>query len=227
MDFRKACIAGVGIVGLTLATVFTSSALADQRGRDRGGDGASEGGVKIGDKAPDFTLRDFDGKEWTLSKLTEEGKIVVLEWFNPGCPYVIKHHARGQSTMRDLAKDYEGKDVVWLAINSTNERHADFKKSEPMATEWGIKYPVLTDASGEVGKAYGARTTPHMFIIDKDGKVRYQGAIDSHRKGRAPADDEKSSITNYVAQALDQVIAGETVTTPTTDPYGCGVKYAR
>lgn len=226
MNLKKACVAGLGIVGLTLATTLTSTALADQRAREREATKEPEKeDLKVGDKAPDFTLKDLDGKEWTRSELTDDGKIIVLEWFNPGCPYVQKHHANGQSTMRDLAKKYEDKDVVWLAINSTNERHRDYEKTRPMVEQWGIEYPMLIDEPGDVGRSFGAKTTPHMFIIDKDGVVRYMGAIDSHRKGRAPTADEKSEVTNYVEQALDEIIAGETVSTPETESYGCGIKY--
>lgn len=182
--------------------------------------------AKVGEKAPEFTLKDLDGVEHKLSDLTAEKKIVVLEWINPSCPYVKKHHADGQSTMRDLAEKYKDKDVVWMAVNSTHERHDNYKTAATTIEEWGIAYPVLNDSAGEVGHLYGAKTTPHMFIIDAEGVLRYSGAIDDHSKASVPTEAEKEKVTNYVSQALDQIIAGETVTDSETRPYGCGVKYA-
>lgn len=222
---RKTLVVGLSALGLTLTAAFTAT--AEQTGSQRrGGDAKSaSAALKVGDKAPNFTLKDLNGKEHTLKTYTDDDKIVVLEWFNPGCPYVVKHHAGGQATMRDLAKNYKDKNVVWLAVNSTHAKHADYDKTRPMVKEWGITYPVLLDASGDVGKKYGAKTTPHMYIVDKEGVLRYAGAIDSHRAHRAPRGKETDTVTNYVKQALDEIIAGETVSQPETSPYGCGVKY--
>lgn len=179
--------------------------------------------AKVGQKAPDFTLTSVDGKTHTLSDFAKDGKIVVLEWWNPKCPFVVKHHD-AMSTMKDLSEKYAEKDVVWIAINSTNPSHRDHGVDSDYIKKWNVDYPVLLDESGKVGQMYGARTTPHMYIIDTNGVLRYQGAIDNDRGARAPSNP--SQVTNYVAQALDQIIAGETVTQPETQPYGCSVKYA-
>lgn len=174
--------------------------------------------AKIGEKAPNFTLTDTDGKQHSLSDF--QGKVVVLEWFNPGCPFVVKHHEKNK-TMADLAKEFAAKDVVWVAINSgaPGKQGHGLELNKEFKAKWGINYPLLLDEPGEVGRMYGARTTPQMYIIDKDGVLRYNGAIDND-----PSAGTLGTI-NYVRQALNEVIAGETVTTPETRPYGCSVKY--
>ncbi|HEV7300981.1 MAG TPA: thioredoxin family protein [Tepidisphaeraceae bacterium] len=174
--------------------------------------------VKVGDMAPSFTLEDQNGKTHSLSDYA--GKVVVLEWFNDECPYVQKHYKEGH--MNALAKQYEGKEVVWLAVNSSNFTANDKNKS--IAEKWSIDRPILNDASGATGKAYGAKTTPDMFVIGTDGKVLYKGAIDNN------SDSETSSIAsaeNHVAKALDEVLADKPVTKAETKPYGCSVKYAK
>ena len=177
--------------------------------------------AKVGEKAPDFTLTDTDGKQHTLSDYTKAGKIVVLEWFNSGCPYVVKHHVTHQ-TMATLAKEFKDKDVVWVAINSgaPGLQGHGLELNKKIKKEWKIEYPILLDEPGNVGRAYEARTTPHMYIIDKTGTLVYAGAIDNNRSPTELGD------VNYVRQALKQVIAGETVTESMTRPYGCSVKYA-
>ena len=172
------------------------------------------GGVSVGEKAPQFSLQDQDGR--TVSLGDYHGKIIVLEWINPQCPYV-RRHARAK-TMLNLADQYKDKDVVWLGIDSTrSDTQAD---DQAWIRKNGLPYPVLDDSNGQVGKAYGAKTTPHMFVIDKDGKVVYEGAIDNDQEG-----DKGSARVNYVSQALDEVLAGNPVSVPETKPYGCGVKY--
>src|SRR5262249_2637203 len=119
-----------------------------------------------------------------------------------------------------LASKWQDKGIVWLAVNSTkNKTNADNKKA---AEAWKMARPVLNDASGDIGHAYGATNTPHMFVIDKDGKVAYMGAIDDNAQG-----DKKDGITNYVDKALTELAAGSQVSTPQTKAYGCGVKYAK
>jgi len=174
----------------------------------------------VGKKAPDFTLQSVEGKSHTLSEYTEQGKVVVLEWFNPDCPFVKKHY-QAATTMNDLAKKFESKDVVWLAINSGHEGHptTGMERNKRAIEEYDIKHPVLLDYTGEVGHMYGAKTTPHMYIIDADGVLRYAGAIDDNR-GLSP-----DAEVNYVKQTLKQVLNGETVTTAETRAYGCSVKY--
>ena len=171
--------------------------------------------VKVGDAAPSFTLQDQDGKTHSLSDFA--GKVVVLEWFNDQCPYVKKHYKEGH--MNKLAEQYKAKGVVWLAINSSD--FTTNEKNKEIAGKWTIDRPILNDASGETGKAYGAKTTPDMFVIGTDGKVLYKGAIDSN------SDSETSSIAsseNYVAKALDEVLDNKYVTKTESKPYGCSVK---
>jgi len=180
----------------------------------------------IGEPAPDFTLVDMEGKRHRLSEYTKQGKIVVLEWFNPGCPFVVKfyHNGLDAKPTHDMAAKYKDKDVVWLLVNSTHTGHQDFPLNASKVAEWEVKHPVLMDSDGKVGRMYSARTTPHMYIIHRDGTLAYQGAIDSNR-GRNPAQRGDQTV-NYVGQALEQLVAGETVTTAETRPYGCSIKYA-
>jgi peroxiredoxin len=172
------------------------------------------GGVGVGDQAPDFTLPDVGGEQVTLSKV--EG-VKVLEWLNPDCPFVKRHYEAG--TMKNLEAAYEGKGVTWLTINSTH--YMDQAANQKFAKSYGLSQHILVDSSGKVGHLYGAVTTPHMFIIDGDGKIVYAGAIDDDPRG------SKSDVTNYVSKALDEVLAGTPVTVAETKPYGCSVKYAK
>jgi DsbC/DsbD-like thiol-disulfide interchange protein len=168
--------------------------------------------------APDFSLRDSDGREWTLSD--QRGEIVVLEWFNPDCPFVKRHHQQ-RRTMVELAEEFALRgDVTWMAINSTHYMTAE--KTGEWARKWNLTYPVLIDRDGSVGRAFGAKTTPHIFIVDADGQLAYIGAIDDDPAGnRDPAE-----TTNYVRQALEDLLAGRPVRRPQTRQYGCSVKYA-
>lgn len=175
-------------------------------------------GVKVGDKAPDFTLTDTDGVTHKLSDYTSQGKIVVLEWFNPTCPYVVKHH-EVHSTMSDLADKYADRGVVWLAVNSGPRDTAE--GSQKAREKWSIDYPILMDGEGDVGKAYGSKNTPTMYVIDKEGVIQYVGAIDNNRDAKTLGD------VNYVEQALEAVLAGSNVETAYAKPYGCNVKYPK
>lgn len=165
--------------------------------------------------APDFELTDHNGQTVRLSDY--QGRIVVLEWFNEECPFVQRHHKDGRNTMVSLADRYAQHDVVWLAINSTN--HATVDSNKKIAAKWEIPYPILDDSAGDIGRAYGARTTPHMFVIDAEGRIVYQGAIDNDARGR------EQQPTNYIDQTLGELLAGETVSVASTRPYGCSVKY--
>lgn len=176
---------------------------------------AFAGGASVGDSAPDFTLPDLEGAQVTLTKI--EG-VRVLEWVNPDCPFVQRHYTAG--TMKKLASDYGTKGVSWLTINSTNYMTAE--ANQKFAQAHGLTQNILLDQSGAVGHLYGAATTPHMFVIDAGGKIVYAGAIDSDPRGTAGA-----GATNYVAAALDELLAGKPVSTPETTPYGCSVKYAK
>lgn len=168
-----------------------------------------------GTKAPDFTLKGFDDKEVSLSDF--KGKIVVLEWFSNRCPFVQYHYEKA-STMIDLANKYKDQGVVWLAIDSTS--FATDREVKDFAAKHSIPYPILDDRQGDVGRAYGAKTTPHMFVIDKQGNIVYKGAIDN-----APLGESENGLVNYVDKALAELTSGEAVSTAETRPYGCNVKY--
>jgi len=141
----------------------------------------------------------------------------------PQVPFVVKHHEKSH-TMADTAAKFADKGVVWLAINSSAEGKEGFGTEKEMVAKWNVTYPCLVDASGTVGHLYGATNTPQMFVINAEGVLVYAGAIDSD-PSMEPAVD-KLSVTNYVDQALTQLLAGETITQPETKPYGCSVKYA-
>ena len=173
-------------------------------------------GVSVGDTAPAFTLADSAGNQVSLSDF--EGKIVVLEWLNPDCPFVQRHYKAG--TMKDLATKYDGEGVVWLTINSTN--YMDGAANAKFKADNSLPYTILVDQSGKVGHLYGAKTTPHMYVIDGAGTVVYIGAIDDDPRG-----NKGEPAVNYVAVALDEVLAGKAVTTAETKPYGCSVKYKK
>ena len=164
-------------------------------------------------------MKNHDGKEVNLADY--KGKIVVLEWINHQCPFV-KYHYEKKSTMNELAKKYKDKKVVWLAIDSTN--HQKTENNKKYAQKNKISHPILDDRAGKVGKAYKATNTPHIFIINTDSKVAYNGAIDNAPLGKVPKDKE---LVNYVDNALSELTSGKAVSVTKTKPYGCTVKYAR
>jgi peroxiredoxin len=175
----------------------------------------------IGQPAPDFTLTDTAGKTVRLSDF--RGKPVVLEWTNPGCPFVRKHYG---GNMQALQKEFTGKGVVWLAINSTRDDSPDYL-SPPQLARWkadksAAPTATLMDEDGKTGQAYSARVTPHMYIVNAQGLLVYAGGIDSIPSARE-ADIAKA--TNYVRQGLGELLAGKPISTPTSQPYGCSVKY--
>jgi len=169
--------------------------------------------------APDFALKNYDGNEVKLSDY--KGKIVVLEWFNYECPF-CKYHYDNSTTMVDMAKKYSDQGVVWLAINST--AHQTTELNQQFAQAHNIVFPILDDRNGEVGHKYGAATTPNMFIINKEGKIVYEGAIDNYPLGMITKIGDQE--INYVANALDELLAGREISISKTKPYGCSVKYA-
>ncbi|MGZ5967770.1 MAG: redoxin domain-containing protein [Polyangiales bacterium] len=177
--------------------------------------------AEIGKLAPDFELDDLDGKTVKLSSF--RGKIVVLEWFNPGCPFVKIAHRYGGS-LETMAKREAQNGVVWLAINSgAPGKQGHGKDANLAATKaWDLQHPILLDEKGTVGKTYGATNTPHMFVIDANGTLVYAGAIDDTRGGELEPGETK---VNYVEQALAAVRAGKPVATAETKAWGCGVKY--
>lgn len=174
----------------------------------------SAGAAEIGQPAPDFTLVDHEGKTVKLAEL--KGKIVVLEWTNPQCPFVKRHVAA--ATVNKLVDRYAGKNVVFFAVNSSHMQDRAFSAEAKSAAN--LTYPILVDQEGLVGKLYGARTTPHMFVIDTEGKLAYDGAIDDDQEGKTGA-----AARNYVAEAVDSLLAGVPVRQGKTKPYGCSVKY--
>ena len=175
----------------------------------------------IGQPAPAFRAPDLSGKVVSLADF--KGKTVVLEWHNFGCPFVQKHYRSGN--MQALQKKYAG-DVVWLSINSTHPGHPDYQSPETLGKELArfgaTPTRFLMDESGAVGMAYGAKVTPHMYIIDPAGKLVYNGAIDDKRS--ANPDDVKTS-RNLVAAALEDLRAGRPIGNPVNVPYGCTIKY--
>jgi thiol-disulfide isomerase/thioredoxin len=181
------------------------------------------GHAEIGKPAPDFTLADLDGHTVHLADL--KGKTVVLEWFNPGCPFVRKAHTKG--SLVGIAKRYVGQGVVWLAINSAaaGKEGFDPAKNAEAKHAYGMDYPILLDPTGDVGHAYGATNTPHMFVIDKSGSLVYRGAIDNSpdAEGESPT---SGTLVKYIDATMADLAAGRPVGTPSTEAYGCSVKYA-
>ncbi|PNG53437.1 Thiol-disulfide oxidoreductase ResA [Variovorax sp. WDL1] len=176
----------------------------------------------VGQKAPDFVAVDTAGKQHRLSDFA--GKFVVLEWTNPGCPFVRKHYGSGNMPATQKAATEKG--VVWLAVNSTERAASDYLK--PAALEaWmkehsGAPTAVLMDEDGVIGRAYAARTTPHLYIIDPKGMLVYAGGIDSIASSRV---EDIKTATNYVNQALGEAFGGKPISAATTKPYGCSIKY--
>lgn len=181
---------------------------------------AAHAAPKLGASAPDFTLADQDGKSVKLSDA--KGKFVVLEWFNEGCPFVKKHY--GSNNMQSLQKKYGKKGVVWYTIVSSKKGKEGYLTPEAAREKKKAisSSAILLDPKGDVGRLYSAKTTPHMFVVDKDGKLIYMGGIDD-TPSADPADIADSE--NFVAAALDEAMAGKPVSTPSSRPYGCSVKY--
>lgn len=176
----------------------------------------------VGQTAPDFTLMDTAGKPIKLSGF--RGKPVVLEWLNPGCPFVRKHY---QGNMQALQKEAISRGAVWLAINSTENASADYMTPPQLARWMGEQQAgataTLMDEDGKVGRAYAARVTPHMYIVDAQGRLAYAGGIDSIPSARV---EDIPQATNYIRQALGEIAAGKPVSVSTSRPYGCTIKYA-
>ena len=196
----------VMLLGLSLVTLPQLS---------RAADAAASHPLAIGATAPDFTLPDQNGKSVKLSDL--RGHYVVVQWTNSECPFVKRHYKL--NTTNNLVSKWAPKGVVFLAIDSSNfVTEASIKET---VKEKKVNYQILDDSSGAVGREYGAKSTPHVFIIDKDGKVIYQGAMDNDPYGDKVGKDR----VNYIEQALSEVSTGKPVSVATSQPYGCGVKY--
>jgi peroxiredoxin len=178
--------------------------------------------VEAGDPAPDFRATDLAGHEVSLSSF--RGRIVVLEWNNPGCPFVQKHYDSGN--MQHLQKDFTDHGVVWLTINSTNPHHPDYLVAAAQSA-WNADKKLastdyLTDPEGKIGRLYGAKTTPHMFIIDKQGMLAYAGGIDDRRSTDLA---DVPVAHNFVSTALTEMLSGRAPSVSGHPPYGCSVKY--
>lgn len=178
--------------------------------------------VEIGKPAPAIEATDIHGNAFNLAD--HKGKIVVLEWFNKGCPFVQKHYnANNMQKIQQHAKD---NGIEWVTIISSAEGEQGYVTADEAKTDFegfkAVQTAVLLDPAGTIGKAYDAKTTPHMFVIDKDGNVAYAGAIDSNSSANP---ETIEGAENYVSAALDSLIAGEAVATTTSAPYGCNVKY--
>lgn len=164
-----------------------------------------------------FTLKDLDGESVSLSDY--EGKIVVLEWTNYDCPFAKAHYTPDTMTTAKLARQFADKDVVWLTINSTH--YATAESTKKWAEPLDLPQKVLMDTDGKVGRMYGAETTPHIFILDRNGDIAYQGALDNAPLGKV----QNGKYVNYAQQALEELTAGKPVSVKQTTPYGCSVKY--
>ena len=173
--------------------------------------------ASVGSAAPAFAAKDLSGKAVALADY--KGKFVVLEWTNPDCPYVRKHYNSGN--MPATQKNALGKGAVWLSV-STGDTHSASELQSWQKTKSAAPTATLADADGRIARAYGARTTPHLYIIDPQGTLIYAGAIDSKASSN-PADI--ATATNYVDQALTEAMAGKAVSRATTQAYGCSVKY--
>ena len=185
--------------------------------------GVAVASVATGAQAPAFSVQDGEGRTRTLAEFS--GRTVVLEWTNFGCPYVRKHY--GAANMQATQKAAVDKGVVWLAVNSTASDATDYLTPDKMGSwmreQKAAATATLMDTEGRLGRAYGARTTPHLYVIDTRGTLVYAGAIDSRPTARA---SDIPGATNHVNQALGELLAGKPVSVPATQPYGCTVKYA-
>jgi peroxiredoxin len=184
--------------------------------------GTAVAAPSVGQPAPEFTLTDSNGQSHNLSDF--KGKFVVLEWLNHGCPFVKKHYDGGN--MQGLQKEYTGKDVVWLSIaSSAPGKQGNMSPEETNKTKeekGAAPTAVLIDEDGTVGKLYDAKVTPELFVINPEGTLIYAGAIDDKKSVDAA---DVAGARNYVKQALDEAMAGNPVSTPQTEAYGCSVKY--
>jgi alkyl hydroperoxide reductase subunit AhpC len=178
--------------------------------------------VTVGQPAPQFKATDVSGKAVSLADF--KGKYVVLEWNNPNCPFVIKHYASGN--MQALQKRFGADNVAWIVVNSTNDMHGDYYAPDKLAAWFkqqnAAPTAVVMDPTGDIGRAFGAKVTPHMFVVDPKGSVIYAGAIDDKRTANAA---DAKGANNYVAAALTDARSGKPVATATSSAYGCSIKY--
>jgi peroxiredoxin len=180
--------------------------------------------AELGKPAPDFTLPDLEGRRVSLSE--HRGKVVVLEWFNPECPFVNLAHDKG--SLRGLAGRHTAKGVVWIAVNSgaPGKQGHGASVNQEAKRRFAMSHPIVLDEQGTVGRAYGAERTPHLFIVDGTGKLVYRGAIDNSPDGEGES-PSGGRLVNYVDAALADIAVGRAVAQADTEAYGCTVKYAR
>ncbi len=209
---RTATLAALGFA----ASLLAAAPLQQSAAPTKGSDSKSEGAV-VGKAAPNFTLKTTDGKDWSLADA--KGKVVVLEWVNPECPVCVRVCQTGvlADTIKGVKAAYP--DAVYVAINSSAARPSSLSSTASYLAANKIEIPALLDTDGAVGLQYRAKTTPHCFVIDADGVLVYQGALDDGRNGGAK--------TNYVVNAVNALKAGEAISPSSTKPYGCGIKYAK
>jgi peroxiredoxin len=183
---------------------------------------APDAHATVGQPAPDFTLTELSGRRLSLHDF--KGKRVVLEWFNPRCPFINLAHTKG--SLKGMAARVEAQGVVWLAVNSSGEGKQGFGAEENTAgkAKFGLDHPILLDPTGAVGHAYGATNTPHMFVIDEAGTLVYRGAIDNSPDGEGES-PTGGKLVNYVDSALEALAAKRDVSVKETKAYGCSVKY--
>ncbi len=179
--------------------------------------GHSDAHAVIGKPAPDFKLKDADGKTHSLSDA--KGKVVVLEWINHECPVVNRCHK--SNLMADTLKEFKGKPVVWMAIDSSHFCAEKIEGIRAWSKSQKLTYPILLDPKGEVGHTYDAKTTPHMFVIDQKGVLAYSGSISDDPYG------QEDDARNYVSEAVKSLLSGSTVARAKTKPFGCSVKYKK
>jgi hypothetical protein len=178
--------------------------------------------AEIGARAPGFTLADLEGGSFTLADM--RGKTVVLEWFNPECPFVVYAHEDGP--LKDMASRWGSDEVVWVAINSgaPGKQGTGAEKNRSYAKKWSMDYPMLLDEDGTVGRRYQAKTTPHVYVVNPAGTLVYRGALDNGPLGRVKG---REGLVNYVEDALHSLAADASIKNTDTRPYGCSVKYGR
>jgi peroxiredoxin len=212
------------IFSLVLVTLLSVPALSVMRAD------STAAGAALGQEAPDFSLTDTDGKSVKLRDL--RGKTVVLEWFNPDCPFIKHAHTKGP--LKDFAKRVANDKLVWLTINSNapNKQGWGAPRNKQAKLEYGIANPVLLDETGKVGRAYGAIKTPHVFVIDPKGVLVYRGGVDNAPIGVVDPErphlssHTKDALESYLEYALSDLAAHRALRLADTPPYGCTVKYA-
>ena len=211
----------LSVLGLVACMTTALAVAAPQSGWGSKDKDMSEKVAKIGEKAPDFTLTSIDGKTHSLSDF--KGKMVVIEWTNPGCPYVVGVYKNGivSETLKKIKS--MGDEAIYIAVNSTAnmDKSAVMEQNRKFLEDHKVKVPVLIDYDGKVGKMYGAQRTPDMYVIDKDGVLRFVGGFTDDPRGKA------GECTNQVLTAMKQIKSGETVSPDSPRRWGCTVKYAK